>query len=130
MKPDDQVDLVLFEIGGTRYAADLSQVRRIDSDAELEGPEGDVGALLGAPQRGHRGLVFVGGPTGDLRLSVDSIFGVRRVPVAQLRRVPTVMDGLPFAMGFWLDGETAVLLVDLLAIASSALSERKTADVH
>ena len=39
----EQIDLVVFAVNGTRYAADLSQVRRIDVDEPTE----SIGAPLG-----------------------------------------------------------------------------------
>lgn len=130
MTRQQMVDLVVFEIAGTRYGADLGHVRRIDSDAEQEDVSTNVGELLGRPLIGHRGLVFatLSGPVQ--RLSVDTIMGVRRVSVSDLRRVPSAIEGTPFAMGFWLDGDEVVVLIDLLAMASFALSERERGDVN
>ena len=50
--PDDQVSLVEFEIAGARYAADLSQVIRLDFFNEAC----SVGTPLGPPRDGTKAL--------------------------------------------------------------------------
>jgi chemotaxis signal transduction protein len=108
---NEHVDLVVFEIAGHRYAADMTQVRRID---RLEA-DASVGTPLGPPVEGRRALVFV--PTGDreLHLAIDAIHGVQSVAVDQLRRLPPAVGPSPFILGAWLDRDSAVLLVDLFA---------------
>lgn len=105
----DGVDLVLFEIGGARFAADLAQVRRIDVDDPAE----SVGAPFGAPASGKRALVFGGNGGLDLRLAVDKVMGVERVPVEALRRMPPVAQAPKATIGAWLRGDETILLVDL-----------------
>lgn len=111
---DDEIELVLFEVAGTRYAADLSQVRRVDVDD----PAQSVGAPLGRPTRGHRALVFTSA-SGERRLAVDQVFGVSRVPVAALRRMPTAVHAAPYSIGAWLDGDSTILLIDLVSTVSA-----------
>jgi chemotaxis signal transduction protein len=107
----DHIDLVIFEIAGRRYGADMTQVRRID---RLEA-DASVGAPLGPPLEGRRALVFT--PSGDreLHLAIDAILGVQSVAVDDLRRLPPAVGPSPFILGAWLDRDAAVLLVDLFA---------------
>lgn len=112
MTPVEQIDLVVFSVAGVRYAADLGQVRRIDFDDQAE----SVGQPLGRPAQGRRALVFTAGEGLERRLAVDDVFGVARVPVTTLRRMPPAVRAAPFSLGAWLDGELTVLLVDLLAM--------------
>lgn len=104
-----EIDLVIFEVAGIRFAADLGQVRRIDVHDEME----SVPPRLGQPHSGTRALVFSVDTGLERRLSVDKVFGVSRVPVASLRRMPPAVNAAPYSIGAWLDGDEAVLLVDL-----------------
>lgn len=103
------IDLVVFEVAGVRYAADLSQVRRIDIDE----PNESIGQPLGAPARGARALVFTVADHAERRLAIDQVLGVSRVPLTELRRMPAAVNAARFSIGAWLDGEQTVLLVDL-----------------
>ena len=106
------IDLVIFDIAGVRYGADLGQVRRIDIDDPTE----TVGAPLGRPSFGGRALVFELEEGHERRLAVDKVLGVSRVPLTSLRRMPPAVKAAKFSIGAWLDGETPVLLIDLLAM--------------
>lgn len=106
------VDLVLFEIAGTPFAADLTQVRRIDHLGEGD----SFGHPLGVPRRQARTLVFAGAAGAERRLAVDAVLGVRTVPVAELRRMPPAVAAPRPSIGAWLDQDSTVLLVDLLAL--------------
>ena len=108
----EQIDLVIFEVGGVRYGADLGQVRRIDLDEPTE----TVGQPLGKPTTGHRALVFEIGQGHERRLAVDQVHGVSRVPLGSLRRMPPAVKAAAFSIGAWLDGDVTVLLVDLHAM--------------
>lgn len=110
------VELLVFEVAGARYGADASSVLRIDR----MGPEGGVGAPLGAPLKGGRALVFADATGAERRLQVDAIEGVRTVSQLELRRLPQVAIATPISIGAWLDGARAVLLVDLQRMASAA----------
>lgn len=107
----EQVELVVFDVGGARFAADLGQVRRID----LDEPSESVGHPLGPPARGTRALVFEVAAGLERRLVVDKVLGVERVPTKALRRMPTAVNAPRFSIGAWLDGDEPVLLIDLLA---------------
>jgi chemotaxis signal transduction protein len=109
---DEVVDVVLFEIAGVRYGADLVQVRRVDHDDPTE----SIGHPLGRPHDGRRALVFQGDAHTECRLAIDAVLGVRRVPVNELRRLPTAVAAPPLSIGAWLDGRDTVLLVDLHAM--------------
>jgi hypothetical protein len=107
------VDILIFEVNGVRFGADASQVVRIDRPIE----EVSVGQPLGAPKRGHRSLIFKI-PTGDLRrLDIDRVNGVQTIPIESLRRLPAPARVGPIPIGTWLDGDRAVLLVDLTKMA-------------
>ncbi|MFZ5439618.1 MAG: Frizzy aggregation protein FrzB [Myxococcota bacterium] len=112
----EELELVVFDVAGARYAADLTQVRRID----LDDPTESVGPLLGTPARGHRALVFALADGHERRLVVDHVHGVSRVPVSSLRRMPAAVHAAPWAVGAWLDGDSTVLLIDLVSTASVA----------
>lgn len=110
---DQAVELVIFEVGESRYAADLTQVVRIDRKEA----DSTVGHPLGRPKDGHRALVFLSKDGEEHRLAIDALLGVRSVRLAELRRLPSaaqVSSNIP--IGAWLDGERTVLLVDLFAM--------------
>ena len=112
---EEQIDLVVFAVNGTRSAADLTQVRRIDVDEPTE----SIGAPLGPPLLGHRALVFSAGDAAERRLAIDHVFGVSRVPLTSLRRMPRAAHAASFAIGAWLDADETVLLVDLPSMISN-----------
>lgn len=104
------VDLVIFEIGGTRYGADMTQVRRIGKPNEVE----SVGRPLGAAIEGKRALVFSPDGQHEVALVIDRLLGVESAAHHDLRRMPLAAPS-PFVIGAWLDRGQPVLLVDLLA---------------
>ena len=107
------VDILVFQVAGVRYAADASQVVRIDRPLE----ELSVGPKLGDPQVGNRALIFQS-PSGELRrLDIDAVSGVKTVSIESLRRLPPPARVGQFPIGTWLDGDDAVLLVDLASMA-------------
>ncbi|MFT3708886.1 MAG: Frizzy aggregation protein FrzB [Archangium sp.] len=108
----NEIDLVVFEVAGSRFAADLGQVRRVD----LVDPAESVGDVLGRPLSGKRALVFDAAPGVERRLNVDKVVGVSRVKVTSLRRMPPAVHAAKYSIGAWLDGEQAVLLVDLFSM--------------
>ena len=105
-----EVDLLLFEVGGQLYGADASQVLRI----ERAGEQALAVPALGALARGGRALVVHTG-AGEGQLRVDEVQGVHPVQVDSLRRIPPVARVTPFTIGVWLDGEVPVFLIDLIA---------------
>lgn len=106
---EKNVELILFEVGGERFAADATLVVRIDRPEESSVIREELGPL----KRGGRALVFkAAGGEGSLR--VDGVQGVRTVDALTLRRLPLAASPpKSCAMGVWLDGEKPVLLVDL-----------------
>lgn len=114
------VDLLLFEVGGVRYGVDATQVRRV---GPVHGPP-SVGAPLGPPAAPRRALVFCRPDGREERLDVDEVLGVRSVGVDELRRLPPLVQAPPLAVGALLDGDEAVLLVDLHALFSDPLRAR------
>lgn len=111
MSAPSHVDLVVFSVGGARFAADVGQVRRVDLDDHGE----SVGQPLGPPSRGCRALVFSIAGGLERRLAVDQVLGVKRVATQHLRRLPHAVNAPRYSIGAWLDGADTVLLVDLLA---------------
>lgn len=108
------VDILLFEVGGLRFGADASQVVRIDRPVE----EPSVGAPLGVPYVGNRALIFRAGGGELKRLDIDKVSGLKTVPIESLRRLPPPARVGQIPIGMWLDGDDAVLLVDLASMAS------------
>lgn len=108
----EEVDIVLFEIAGVRYGADLAQVRRVDTHDPTE----SVGFPFGQPSVGHRTLVFSPATGEERRLVIDAVLGVKRVPVAELRRMPSAVAAPPMSIGAWVSEGELVLLVDLHAL--------------
>lgn len=108
----EAIDLVLFDVAGVEFAADLLQVRRIDSPD----PDESVGEPLGHPHQGHRALVFAAQGQSERRLAVDKVLGVRRVPTHNLRRMPRVVAAPPMSIGAWVEGEKTIMLIDLHAL--------------
>ena len=107
------VDILVFEVAGTRFGADASQVLRIARPDD----ETSVGQPLGAPKRGNRALVFKGPDGGLRRLDIDRVNGVQTISIESLRRLPGPARVGPNPIGAWLDGDRAVLLVDLVKMA-------------
>lgn len=114
MSAVEAVDIVVFDIAGVRFGADLTQVRRIDHDEFAP----DIGPVLGQCHAGLRTLVFQQDGGEEKRLSVDEVVGVERVPLGQLRRLPKAAAAPGYSIGAWLDGDKTVVLVDLHALDS------------
>lgn len=106
---EKNVELIVFEVGPQRFAADATLVLRIDRPEETTVTRTELGPLT----RGARSLVFrAPGIEGSLR--VDAVQGVRTVDATTLRRLPAAASPQKScAMGVWLDGDQPVLLVDL-----------------
>ena len=114
----ETIDLVLFEIAGTRFAADLGQIHRIGS---VEADQ-SVGYPLGRPAIGKRALVFTATHTAngnqvEAQLCIDAVLGVHTVPHGDLRRMPIAAAAASrLAIGAWVvDGSQTILIVDLHA---------------
>jgi hypothetical protein len=102
------VDLLVFEVGPLRYAADAAQVLRVATRAE------DAVRLdaLGPLKRTHRALV-VGVDGVERQLAVDAVLGIQPVAVERLRRFPRMARAGEETLGVWLDGDAPVVLIDL-----------------
>lgn len=111
----NNISLVVFELAGTRYAADLTQVIRLD----FFDPACSVGAPLGPAHSGTKCLMIEAQDGRDWCLAIDTLHGVRSVPVEELRRLPAIAQGGSISIGAWLDGREAVLLVDLVAMTQA-----------
>jgi chemotaxis signal transduction protein len=112
----EAVDILFFQIGDAQYGTDASQVLRIDRSL----PEDITLPELGQLHRGLRALVF-DTPDGEGHLKVDSVQGVRPIPIAALRRMPAATAAAPYAVGVCLDVQTPrpVLLIDLVETAKT-----------
>ncbi len=108
-----EVELLFFQIGGVRYGADAAEILRVDRAEEGS----RTVAPMGSARDAARVLVFQSTAGATSRLKVDLVYGIRAIPVAQLRRLPPGMGPEGFAVGVWLDGDTPVLLVDLAQMA-------------
>ncbi|MER2559291.1 MAG: chemotaxis protein CheW [Myxococcaceae bacterium] len=105
------VEIVLFDIAGTRYGADMTQVRRIGRADEHD----SVGTPLGPPASGRRALIFSPAEGHEVCLPIDGVLGVQTVRRDDLRRLPLAAGPTPFIIGAWLDRDQTVLLVDLFS---------------
>lgn len=113
-----EVEILLFEIGSELFGADASQVLRVDRAAvdALEIP------TLGRLRSGARALVFLH-QGGERQVRIDTVHGVRTAALTSLRRIPAVASAAELAIGVWLDGQRAVMLVDLVQAADSVMAE-------
>jgi chemotaxis signal transduction protein len=104
------VDLILFEVGGRKWAADPWDVVRVDRDAQA----GEMSA---------RALVVRGGE-GEVRVPIDRLLGFQRVAAESLRPLPPFAQTLasPAVVGAWLLPEEIVLLLDLQALVKESVS--------
>lgn len=111
-----EVEVLFFQLGPDQLGADASQVLRI----ERPNVPGARRSPLGSPSP-RRSLVFRCGDGGaEGALEVDLVLGVRAVSARDLRRVPAAARVAHHAIGFWLDGDRPVLLIDLPATLSPA----------
>ena len=110
MNVESTVEIVLFRVGDTSYGADASQVVRVARPTERT----QTCAGLGPLERGGRALVFRD-PEGEeeLELRIDEVKRILPVPVAQLRRVPPATGAPKGVIGFYLEQDRPVVLVDL-----------------
>jgi chemotaxis signal transduction protein len=108
-----EVELLVFEVAGQRFAVDLTEVHRIVDGSVSE----HVGPVLGRPRSGKRALVFGAGGF-EAHLVVDSVEQFTRVAASSLRRMPPTAGAPPLAAGVWL-GESPVLLVHLAALSTA-----------
>lgn len=112
----ETVELMLFEVAGVRYGAELAQVRSVTTpDPTLE-----CARPLGQPLGTRRAIAFSPEPGVLRHLAVDRVLGVKTVPLRSLRRLPAAAAAPPPTIGAWLDGDRAVLLVDLHTIPPNA----------
>ncbi|MBI3184275.1 MAG: Frizzy aggregation protein FrzB [Myxococcales bacterium] len=107
MRADEEIDLLLFEVGGELYGAEASQVQRIERVRGSPRPNS-----LGRAADGARSLA-VGASEGGDRVDVDLVLGIVTVSAGALRRVPLAARPRPYAIGLWLDRERPVVLIDL-----------------
>lgn len=113
--PTHEIEVLLFELAGTVFGVDASQVLRIDRSGQRPRARPEASTPLGKPTGGTRALVFRA-PGGDAKLRVDAVRGVRRAPAAALRRLPPASGAPPYAIGVWLDEGHSVVLVDLVEL--------------
>lgn len=107
-----EVDLVLFEAGGRRWAADAFSVLRVDHVR----PE--VRTAYVAASSGYRALVVRDG-ADEVQVPIDALLGFERAPARDLRPLPHyARPPLTSAavVGAWLGPVEMVLLIDLPAL--------------
>jgi chemotaxis signal transduction protein len=97
--PPQTIEIILFAMKGVSYAADATQVVRIDR----MGNEGRALMVRSADGACHP-------------VRVDAVNGLRTVPVTSLRQLPLALEPKEVAVGVWLNGETPVILLDLLQL--------------
>jgi hypothetical protein len=97
--PSPTIEIILFDIKGVSYAADATQVVRIDRAGKEE-----------------RALMVRSADGACHPIRVDAVNGLRNVPVGSLRRLPIPLEAKDVAVGVWLNGETPVILLDLLQL--------------
>ncbi|MBI5546840.1 MAG: hypothetical protein HY901_23400 [Deltaproteobacteria bacterium] len=110
-----EVELVVFEAGGRRWAADAWDVLRVDRrQAEL--PTAWVTAATG------RRALIVGLGGGEVQVPIDRLVGFERVGEGALRPLPPFTRGLagPQVIGAWLAPSEIVLLIDLQALVKES----------
>jgi len=120
-----EIERLLFEIRGDRLGADVTQVLRIDRPGSKELLRSALSS-----EKASRALVFRS-EGGEACLEVDVVLGVRAVRTRELRRMPKAAHVSEYSLGFWLDGERPVLLVDLprtLAAKAPAAQQSKEAN--
>jgi chemotaxis signal transduction protein len=112
-----EVDLVVFEAGGRRWAADAWDVLRVDR-RRSEAPTAFV-----APASGYRVLMVDAG-RGEVQVPIDRLLGFERVSPNTLRPVPAFAKGLTnrALVGAWLAKKEIVLLIDLQALVKELAS--------
>jgi hypothetical protein len=103
------VEVLFFRVGADRLGADASQVLRI----ERPGVPGARRSPLGSHSPRRALVVRSGEGEAEGALEVDLVLGVRAIPTRELRRVPAAARAAHHAIGFWLDGDRPVLLIDL-----------------
>lgn len=113
MSGAETVQLVLFEIGGARFAAELAQVAAIEAPVEAL----ELEPRLGAPMLGRHALAVDRPQAARRHLCIDAVLGFQQVPLHALRRMPPFAAAPSFALGAWLADALPVLLVDLHALA-------------
>lgn len=108
--PVRDVDLILFEVGGRKWAADPWDVLRVDRS----GAAGETTA---------RALVVRSGQ-GETRVPIDRLLGFQRVSAQALRPMPPFAQSLtsPAVVGAWLAQQEIVLLLDLQALVKESVS--------
>ena len=110
----ESVELFLFEVGGERFGADATQVLRVDSVSDTAVRHSALGEL----RRAQRAIVYSDHEGTERAVVVDAVFGLRVVEVNQLRRLPRLAQCGALSVGAWLDGEQAVMLIDLRQLSS------------
>jgi hypothetical protein len=101
------VNIVLFEISGRTFGADLKSV------ASIGRSQNHAPTLLGEAQSKHRGLAFWSEGGSVDYLSIDHFHGVHRVPFQELRRIPSLVRCGRGVLGIWLRPHSIVILVEL-----------------
>src|SRR5699024_709155 len=89
------IDVLVFQVGSRRFAADAGQVIRIDRANAVTTTVDALGQL----EHGNRALVFHT-EEGERGVRVDGVHGVRGAPLEALRRLPPAAAAPSYALGF------------------------------
>jgi hypothetical protein len=122
VEPIAEVDLLFFQAGEQLFGVDPLEVLRIDRFNDT------IAHCSVRPTASGR--VLVSRAAGrEFQLPVDRVLGVRRFARTALRRAPPLVFTLggPRAdevMGVCIDGEAAVLLLDLQVLSRRAIAPR------
>lgn len=109
---EERVDLLVFEVGALRYAAEAGQVLRVAGREEGAVVLSALGALKETGRAVGRALI-VGVDGAERQVAVDGVLGIQPVAVERLRRFPRMARAGEEALGVWLDGDAPVVLIDL-----------------
>ena len=112
------VDVLVFEAAGFRLGADAASVVRV---ARAESDEAVAGGF-GPTSPDARAIVARAADGTTLAVAVDHVLGVRHLQRDLLRPVPGFLKGLvhPALIGFALDGDRVIGLVELAAAGGTA----------
>ena len=115
------VDLVLFEVGGRRWAADAFDVVRVDRRA---GDDAAAAARATGSSATRRTLVVRDPEGAEALILIDRLLGFERVPASALHALPPFAQRLasPAVLGAWLSPQEMVLLIDLQALVKESPS--------
>lgn len=121
---ESDLDLILFRVGGVRYGADAAQVV---SATALRGKEPADARwfhdAMGYPDAevSYANPVVLSLRTVSTALIIDGLEDLVRVPISDMRPLPTLLEPMAHGRGVWAVAtwnKSLILLVDLLRVAA------------